>query len=142
MKRACVINEPGKVVNLEINNMNLFPLQAAISVINRKKMVIFGDSIVELANCDPKNGLDCFLTRGKYSELTIHFMNRQFTPSCTTVGAIGIFTAECGKCGKCSLAILIMWQNGPVVVNIYITTRHGNFLQPLDKFTQRVEEMA
>jgi hypothetical protein len=41
------------------------PLQTAIPIVKRKKIVVFGDSIIELSNYDPLHGLDCWLTRGK-----------------------------------------------------------------------------
>ena len=60
---------PGQIVALEHHSseQHLSPLRNIIPVINRGKIVIFGDSIIELSNYDPLNGLDHCLTRGKDS---------------------------------------------------------------------------
>jgi hypothetical protein len=73
-KKVWVVDEevlsqvaPGQIVALEhySSEQHLSPLRSIIPVINRRKIVIFGDSIVELSNCDPLNGLDHCLTKGK-----------------------------------------------------------------------------
>jgi hypothetical protein len=58
---------PGHIVALEhySSEKHLSQLKNMTPVVDRKKIVVFGDSIIELSNYDPLNGLDDCLTRGK-----------------------------------------------------------------------------
>jgi hypothetical protein len=73
-KKVCVLNEdalsqvtPGQIVALAQHSgeQHLSPLRNITPVVDRKKMMVFGDSIIELSNYDPVHGLEACLTRGK-----------------------------------------------------------------------------
>jgi hypothetical protein len=72
-KKTCVVNGEtlnqvmlGQSVALEPYSSGhyLSPLKSMNPVVDQQKLVVFGDSIVELSNYDSLNGLDHCLTRG------------------------------------------------------------------------------
>jgi hypothetical protein len=74
MNKECVLDEEaliqvtrGQIVALEQHSgeQHLSPLRNMTPVVDRKKMMVFGDSIIELSNYDPVHGLEACLTRGK-----------------------------------------------------------------------------
>jgi hypothetical protein len=74
-KKVCFVNVeklsevlPGQIVALNHHSSEkcLSQLKNMTSVVvDRKKIVVFGDSIIQLLNYDPLNGLEACLTRGK-----------------------------------------------------------------------------
>jgi hypothetical protein len=71
--KECVVDEEalsqvtrGQIVALEQHSgeQHLSPLRNMTPVVDRKKMMVFGDSIIELSNYDPVHGLEACLTRG------------------------------------------------------------------------------
>ncbi|KAF2260216.1 hypothetical protein CC78DRAFT_37776 [Lojkania enalia] len=76
-RKVCVLNEealsqvmPGQIVALAQHSgeQYLSPLRNMTPVVDRKKMMVFGDSIIELSNYDLVHGLEACLTREYWTQ--------------------------------------------------------------------------